>query len=89
MRKPGAVHHARFMACLYILKITVLQDNIPRGMLTPNIRQGINPMAQYIALFHVPYYLKARIAPAAPRLDLKLWKEMSIYGILIPMCQLR
>ena len=80
MRKPGAVHHARYMeSCLYILKITMLQDNLPRGMLTANMKQGINRMAHYIALFHASYNLKVRIAPAAPRLDLKLWKEMSIY----------
>ena len=62
----------------------MLQDNLPRGMLTPNMKQGINQMAQYIALFHAPYYLKARIAPAAPRSDLKLWKQMSMYEDIDP-----
>ena len=74
MRKPGALHHARFMASsLYILKITMLQNNLPRGMLTPNMKTGITRMAQFIALLNAPHFLKANLAAAAPRLDLKLW----------------
>lgn len=52
MQAPGALHHARFMASsLYILKLALLADSLPPGLVTPNMRVGIECMAQYIAVF--------------------------------------
>ena len=49
---------------------------LPRGMITPNERDELKRLAIYIALFHTPYFLQARLTSAAPRLDLTLWKHM-------------
>lgn len=82
MRAPGALHHARFLAsCLYIMKLALLADVLPRGLLTPNMLEGIDRMAQYIALFHGPWFLQARLSTPAPRLDLQLWQHMCHYEV--------
>lgn len=83
MRKPGALHHARFLAsCLYLLKLSMLADALPRGMMTPNQRTGVDRLAQYVALFHAPYFLQALLSPSAPRLDLALWRDMTEYNAI-------
>ena len=80
MRKPGALHHARFLAsCLCLMKLSILADNLPRGMVTPNERAQIDRLAQYIALFHAPYFLQALLSSSAPRLDLELWQHATEY----------
>ena len=82
MRAPGALHHARFMAsCLYILKLSLLVDNLPPGLITPNMRVDIDRMAVYIAIFHRPWFLRSSLAAAAPRQDLELWQTMSIFEV--------
>ena len=82
MRKPGAVHHARFLAsCLYLMKIFMLADVLPPGVLTPNMRSEVDQIAEYIALFHAPHFLQARMSTAAPRLDLELWTDMCQYEV--------
>ena len=68
---------------LYILKLALLANVCPRGLLTPNMLDGIDKMAQFIAIFHGPWYLQARIAAAAPRLDLQLWQDMQNYEVNI------
>ena len=84
MRAPGALHHARFLAsALYILKLSLLADDLPRGVLTVTMRQNVDRMAQYIALFHGSWFLQARVAPIAPRLDVQLWEDMCIYQVYI------
>lgn len=65
--------------CL-ILKITMLAHVLPGDFFDPDELTGIQRMAQYISLFHGPYLLKARIAPAAPRLDLELYHHMDEYS---------
>ena len=85
MRKPGALHHARFLAsCLYILKLSMLADALPQGTMTPNEREKVDRLAQYIALFHAPYFLQASLASAAPRLDITLWQHMSDFSAIDP-----
>ena len=84
MRKPGALHHARFLAsCLYILKMAMLRDVLPAGVLTPKMKEEVIVVAEYIALFHAPHFLQAQIASAAPRLDLEMWQFMSSYQVNI------
>ncbi len=80
MRRPGALHHARFMAKgLYILKIAMLSDVLPQDVLPANKHAGITRMAQFIVLFYTRYYLMARLPTAAPQQDLTLWKSMGMY----------
>lgn len=82
MRAPGALHHARFLAsALYILKLALLADDLPPGVLTPAKRVNVDRMAQYISLFHGPWFLQARLAAAAPRLDLQFWQDMCVYQV--------
>ena len=80
MRAPGALHHARLLASsLYILKLTMLANVTPSGLLTPNMIVALDRIAEYIALFHGPWYLQARLPAPSPRLDLQLWQDMCIY----------
>ena len=82
MRAPGALHHARFLAsALYILKMAMLGDVLPPGIVTPVMRDGIDRMAQYIALFHAPWFLQARLPLPSPRLDLQMWKHMTHFEV--------
>lgn len=82
MRAPGALHHARFLAsCLYILKLVMLRNVLPQGLVTPAMMESLLRMAQYIALFHGPWFLQGRIPAVAPRLDLELWTDMCLYEV--------
>ncbi len=87
MMKPGSKHHARFMApALYILKIALLGDDpadFPQGLVTDDHLAGIKQMAEFIAIFYGPWFLQARIAAVAPRLDLQLWNDMNCYEVRI------
>lgn len=84
MRAPGALHHARFLAsCLYIMKLTMLADNLRPGLVTPNMKVNIDRMALYIALFHGPWFLQACLASAAPRLDMELWHNMCLFEVTV------
>ena len=74
MRAPEAICHARFLAsCLCIMKLALLADNLLPGLMTLNMRVNIVRMALYIALFHGPWFLQARLPSAAPSLDMELW----------------
>ena len=57
----------------------MLSDVLPPGLLTPNMLVNLKKMAIYIALFWGPWFLQARFAPIAPRLDLELGNYMHIY----------
>ena len=82
MRAPGALHHARFMAsCLYLLKMALLSDVLPRGLVTAAMRTKIDRMALYIALFHGPWFLQSRVPVVAPRLDMQLWGHMCVFEV--------
>ena len=82
MRAPGALHHARFMAsCLYIMKITMMADSLPPGLVTPAMMRKMQRMALFIALIHGPWFLQARLSIPAPRLDLELWHHIHSYEV--------
>lgn len=84
MMKPGAFHHARFMAkSLYLLKIAMLVDTLPPNFYRARQLAGVHQMAQFIALFHSRYFLQAMSPAAAPRLDLTLWQHMCRYQVTI------
>ena len=67
MRRPGALHHARFMHHgLYTMKMALLAEET--GYMTVEERSRVEQMAGYITLFHGPFYLQASLAAAAPGL---------------------
>ena len=82
MRRPGAFHHARFMAkSLYILKIAMFKDHFA---LTNRQRNCFVALAQFVALIYAPYYLQSSLAIAAPRLDRALWLDLLAYEPRFP-----
>ena len=77
IRKPGAVHRARFMAsCLYLLKIFLYKTQFET--VAENISH-VNVLAEYIALLHAPYFLKSPLAISAPRQDRDFWVDVRTY----------
>ena len=82
MRAPGALHHARFLdSSLYIMKLALLANALPPGLVTPLMQEGIDRMAQYIALFLGPWCMQARLSVCAPRLDLQVGQQMTLYEV--------
>ena len=63
------------------MKLAMLADVLPRNFLTPNMRIEVMQLAEYITLFHGPYFLQARLPTAAPRLDLEMWRNMNSYEV--------
>ena len=57
--------------------MTLLAEQIE---LSPDERSEILKMAEFIALFHGPYFLQTSLSVAAPRLDLELWKHVEKYA---------
>ena len=83
LRKPGALHHARFLAsAIYIMKLVLLKNQLPAGLVTPNMGQKLERMAQFVSIFYTPWFLQARLAPLAPRLDVQLWFDMCKYEVI-------
>ena len=77
IRKPGAIHRARFMAsCLYLLKIYLYQEQYDT---TPENIHHVAVLAEYVALLHAPYFLKAPLAISAPRQDRDFWVDVQCY----------
>ncbi len=71
---------------LYILKVALLgddPDDFPDGLVTHDELAGIKQMAEFISIFYGPWFLRARIAAYAPRLDLQLWNDMNCYQVRI------
>ena len=54
---------------LYMLMSFMLREAIPE-IVNPDIQDDIRRMVDYIVYIHGPYFLKARLATATPRLDL-------------------
>ena len=80
IRKPGAIHQARFMAsCLYILKIYLYKDQLDADTIDVEEETDIECLAEYIALLHVPYFMQCPLAVAAPRLDRNFWIDVHKY----------
>lgn len=61
--------------------MAMLRDVLPAGLLTPRMKEEVVEMAEYITLFHAPHFLQARVASAAPRLDLEMWQLMTSYQV--------
>ena len=66
MRKAGTAHKACFLgSALYLLKMSMLGNNLHQGMVTPLVQRQIDDMAEFIALFYGPLFLQARNAAYA------------------------
>ena len=79
MGTPGTLHHTWFLdSCLYIIQFALLADNLPPGLVTPNMSPKIDRMLLCISTFHRPWYLQATSEPAVPRLDLEMWQNMDV-----------
>ena len=77
IRKPGAIHRARFMAsCLFLLKIFLYQKQYKTSR--ENISH-VKVLAEYVALLHAPYFLKSPLAVSAPRQDRDFWVDVRDY----------
>lgn len=76
-RKPGALHHARFMSkAIYFLKIFMLSE---RFELSEVEFSQVKKMANFIALFYTKTFLRSRIACFAPIDDFNFFKAMFWY----------
>ena len=74
IRRPGAIHRARFLASsLYFLKICLYQTQFETSL-----KKDALILGEYIALLHAPYFLKAS-NDNAPRHDRDLWVDLGKY----------
>ena len=83
VRKPGAIHRARFMAsCLYLLKIFLYREQLDADDITYEELCDVEIFAEYVALLHAPYFLQTPLATAAPRIDREFWVNVNNYQAL-------
>ncbi len=77
LRKPGALHHARFMSkAIYFLKMCMLSTRLE---LTDEELDQITRMANFIALFYAKSFLRSRFSLIAPTDDLLFLGSMIWY----------
>jgi hypothetical protein len=82
MRKPGSTNQTRFMGiALHELKITMMHRQFAQ---TAVRRQQSKALCEYLVLIHAKYFLQARSAISAPRLDQLLWTDLHTYKALYP-----
>lgn len=80
IRRPGADHHARFMAkAIYYLKIHLPQKFFH---LRPKEVKEIKRMAIYIAVFYGKYFLQSSLTSSAPFNDLRFLCFMHQYSLV-------
>jgi hypothetical protein len=75
IRKPGAHHHARFMAkrfapSIYFLKMFLLSDAF---QLSAKEKNMVERMALFIGLFYGKYFLESPLPAASPMNDLNFY----------------
>jgi len=77
LRKPGAFHHARWMAkAIYYIKICIMSE---RFDLSEREQSQVERIATYVAVFYARSFLSSRIAVIAPSVDFKFFNMMKIY----------
>jgi hypothetical protein len=80
IRRPGADHHARFMAkAIYYLKIYILQNCFH---LRPKEVKEVKRMAIYIAVFYGKYFLQSSLTSSAPFNDLRFLCLVHQYSLV-------
>jgi hypothetical protein len=82
MERPGAFHHARFMAksIYYIKMYMLLPQLLNRSLITQLQANQIERMATFIFLIYGQYFLQTALTAAAPRLDLDFWRNAIKYS---------
>lgn len=76
-KKPGALHHARWMAkAIYALKMYLFRDEIS---LSKAELSGITELALFVALVYCKYWNEAQFAVKAPLNDLFFMSELKSY----------
>ena len=76
-KRPGACHHARFMAkAIYSLKMSLCSQFYAMDRDTEKILQRT---ALFCALFYGPWFLKSSISQSAPRMDIEIIAQMNVY----------
>ncbi|XP_044587995.1 uncharacterized protein LOC123267437 [Cotesia glomerata] len=76
-KRPGAVHHARWMAkAIYSLKIFLFRNEFH---LTKSEIAGLRELSLFIIIFYLKAWYTAPCAIAAPNNDLTLIKELISY----------
>ena len=66
---------------LHELKIGMLQDHFVQ---TAVGREQSKALCEFLVLIHAMYFLQARSAISAPRLDRSLWLDLHAYKALYP-----
>ena len=78
--KPGAVHRARWLAkTLYCLKITMLKDHVPKGVVNKTQIQKIERFTKFVAVIYCPWWFQCMLGTSAPRSDLEFVKQLDKY----------
>ena len=77
MRRPGALHHARFMCrAITCLKIFAMSDSFP---LSPEESACLQRIVQFIILIYAKHFLTCALATEAPRNDLNFVYNLRKY----------
>ena len=80
IRKPGAVHHARFLSkANYYLKLQLLSKQLDFVKDSNVLKSQINIISEFVCCFYAPWYLKSNESIKAPFLDLTALHQMSKY----------
>ncbi|KAK7865492.1 hypothetical protein R5R35_014608 [Gryllus longicercus] len=76
-RKPGAYHHARWMAkAIYTLKIYLFRDEF---RLKPNEKNGLFDVCLFVVFMYAKPWITAPLAVKAPKTDLEFVKNLLEY----------
>lgn len=77
LKKPGAMHHARWMAkAIYCLKIFLFRQTFP---LTPRETLWLRDLCIYIVRFYIKFWFRSTIPSEAPNNDLVLLRQLHDY----------
>lgn len=77
LRKPGACHHARFMAkAIYSLKILLLRESFQLNL---HELKNIYSICKFLVFVYVEFWFEAPSAIKAPNNDLRMLKQLIEY----------
>ena len=76
-KRPGACHHARFMAkAIYSIKMAMLGN---LNIVDNEMEKVILETAEFSAIFYGPWFLKSAVPQCAPGNDLAVIDQMKCY----------
>ena len=76
-RRPGAVHHARWMAkVLYVIKMWLFRSQMP---FHAHDLKAVKDAAIFSVLVYLKYWMTATLAAAAPRRDFEFMHDLLHY----------